>query len=1112
MGYVQATRHSGRRGALAIAAVAVLLGATHGALANNGPAAAQTADPVAYDSGQILFSTDDVLGGVLGSTNGTSEGRDGDVILGNDPGEDTSGNIVTNDGITLSPIDSSFTTDELDFFGATPRDRDGVYEEGYAGNVSATADRLPGLALSDVATDIFKAGAPLGTWAAGLGGEAIKASTEHFTVMEAILTCNQTYPYQFWTSEEEYDADLLDDGILNSSVPELTQAALAEEGLSCAVLTDPNAVTDLDGNPLDLDDLIPNEDSVIMDMGVDPENSYSVTKKDDGKLLFRWGTSVKKPTDVRFQKSIPLPEAWKDAALDGQKGYRVTRAELVVRHNITNNPNDQIRPEDWENEAANGRLPDHSEVTIDGENYWVSTTNCYEGNGNFIPAGTLFKYPEGANPTVDASDLQHGFTPAWYTTIQRDPFEWSYRNLTTGELVGSRVSLDDPNLELVSGPRWRLTANKFGQDLPGLEIPSTECAQPPYQQGEKRYETGDPITTTINLLDWDPDEPRWDDAASPMAYSAGWMANWNEVEVPGQIVLAEDALRCVATQATGECITELSTTLTEDFDVSFYIKGDIKAAVVNDVQLIIEYDPTPVAAPVLDFGDAPDTYGTLLASGGASHTVGDLTMGALIDDEADGQPTAGADGDDLAGDDDEDGVAFGTLQAGTPGTVTVTAAGGLVDDAELNGWIDFDANGVFDADEQVVDDAPVVAGPNVVEFTVPADAAAGSTFARFRISDFDGTIGPTVGDGIGEVEDHVVEITSDTDPPVPEVTDPFLSITPTRVLDTRDGLGYRLGEWNGTSPLIGGTTVEIPVRSFAGLPADAKVAAVNLTVTDAVGPGFLTVYPCGTTRPTASNMNFQPGDSRAGLAFAPISSTGAMCVYSHQTTELIVDVIGYTPVAGTYQALSPVRVVDTRETAPVAANTTLRITPPASSADDLAISVTSVNAASNGFLTAYSCAAGRPETSTVNYQPGETSANLTMVDNGDICVFSNQLSDVVVDLHGEFTAPVDLTKVRLLDTRTTSTPTAGSTITFDPSTSPELAGAELAAVNVTSTGSTADGFLTVWNCESARPTTSNLNFQTGESIANLALVDVSSPVCVYFHKTSDLILDLTAIM
>ena len=613
MNHTRTTRHGRRRGALAIAAAAMLVGATQVASPGSGPASAQVPAPVPYESDVLGFSTLDVLGGdtntALGDKVGTSQGRDGDVLS-------DSISITGSEASTLYAIDSSFTTDVLDFFGATPRLRDGVYEEGYAGDIPDSIEHPEGgLEVSDVATDLFKAGSPLGTWADGLGGTSIKASTEHFTVMEAILTCNQTYPYQFWASQEDYQADLDDDGILNSSVPELTQAALADEGLSCAVLTDPNSLNDLDGNALDLASLVPNEDSVIADMGVDPEKSYSVTKKDDGKLLFRWGTSVKKPTDIRFQKSIPLPSEWKEAALDGEKGYRVTKAELILRHNITNNPNDQIRPEDWENEAATGRLPDY---TTDDAGNWISKKDCYEGNGNFIPAGTIFKYPDGAMPEVPASDLQQGFTPAWYTTIQRDPFEWSYRNLTTGLLEGYRTSQDDANLELLSGPRWRMTANKFGQDLPGLEIPALECTPPPYEKDTKRYETGEPITTTINLLDWKSTAPRWDDAASPLAYSAGWMANWNEVEIPGQIVEEEDASRCVATQTSGDCITGNGTTLTDDFDVNFYVKGDVKPAQIYDVQLVLEYDPTPVVTPELDFGDAPDTYGTLEASNGAS--------------------------------------------------------------------------------------------------------------------------------------------------------------------------------------------------------------------------------------------------------------------------------------------------------------------------------------------------------------------------------------------------------------------------------------------------------------------------------------------------------------
>jgi uncharacterized repeat protein (TIGR01451 family) len=1008
---------------------------------------------VAYDSGRIGFGTDDILGGdtnaALGDRVGTSQDRDGDVL-------DTSTSRTGDEASLLYPIDSSFTTDELDFFGATPRLRDGVYEEGFAGDILPSIDYPEGgLEVSDVATDLFKAGAPLGTWAAGLGSESIKASTEHYTVMEAILTCYQTYEYDFWTSPEDYAANP------DASVPQRTSDELEALGLSCDQLADPRALNDLDGSPIELADLNPNEDSVIMDMAVDPDNSYSVTKKDDGKLLFRWGSSVKKPTDIRFQKSIPLPAEWKDAALDGQKGYRVTRAELVVNHNITNNPNDQIRPEDWENEGATGRLPDYEE-TADG--FWVSTTSCYEGNGNYIPAGTILKYPAGVAPDVDASDLAQGFTPAWFTTIQRNPFEWSYRNTVTGDLVGRAAPDADPDLTLVSGPRWRLIANKFGQDLPGLEIPSAECTPPPYQQGEEKYETGEPTQTVINLLDWNQAEPRWTDATSPLAYSGGWIADWSSQTIPGQVVGPDDAARCVATNSEG-CVTALGTTLTDDFDVSFYIKGDVKPAQIYDVQLVLEYEAVPL--PPEDF-DAADLAITKTASPDpvtagqdVTWTIGYQNLGpsAATDVTVIDTPPAGV-----------TLVSSSVPCAGTPLTCDIgDVASGASGSFTLVTTVD-----AATPDGTVLTNTATIASTNVDGDPVPTNNTA--------------------------VETVTVDVT--VEPPVePPVTDdPFVIITPDRVIDTRT-----------TSPVVGGTTLEVPVVSQTVVPDDAKVAVANVTATQAAGRGFITAYECGTTLPTVSNFNYQPILRRAGLIYAPLSDDGSICLYSSQTVELIVDIDGYTPALGTYDSTTPVRIADTRSSSMVEAGETFEVTPPASDADALAITVTSTNSTSNGYLTAYTCSEGLPASSTVNYRTGLPFANLTIVGNEKICVYTSSTTNIVVDVHGEFSAPVDFDKARLLDTRTGTQPAAGSTTTFDPSTAPDLTGAEVAAVNVTSARSTTNGYFTVWNCADPRPTSSVLNYRAGEAIANLAMVDTTKSVCVYTSAPSDIVLDLVAV-
>jgi hypothetical protein len=168
----------------------------------------------------------------------------------------------------------------------------------------------------------------------------------------------------------------------------------------------------------------------------------------------------------------------------------------------------------------------------------------------------------------------------------------------------------------------------------------------------------------------------------------------------------------------------------------------------------------------VDFGDAPDSYSTLFASSGPHHGLdpaSGLFLGACIDSEVEGQPSGGADGDDLgagasnlgvcASNDDEDGVSFDTpVTACKPATITVTAsAPGMLD-----AWIDYDGDGTFGgAAEQIFAAEPMLVGPASLEFTVPCSAVDGSTYARFRLSSVGGLGigGPAID---GEVEDYLI--------------------------------------------------------------------------------------------------------------------------------------------------------------------------------------------------------------------------------------------------------------------------------------------------------------------------------------------------------------------
>ncbi len=102
--------------------------------------------------------------------------------------------------------------------------------------------------------------------------------------------------------------------------------------------------------------------TVLHDIAV--SDDYSLTLKDDGKALYRWGGLIKRPNDLRMYVNMALPQEWKD---NPTTAYPVTKARLFIDHWITNNPNDQLRPEDMENEGATGRTPSYMvETAYDG--------------------------------------------------------------------------------------------------------------------------------------------------------------------------------------------------------------------------------------------------------------------------------------------------------------------------------------------------------------------------------------------------------------------------------------------------------------------------------------------------------------------------------------------------------------------------------------------------------------------------------------------------------------------------------------------------------------------------------------------------------------------------
>ncbi len=180
---------------------------------------------------------------------------------------------------------------------------------------------------------------------------------------------------------------------------------------------------------------------------------------------------------------------------------------------------------------------------------------------------------------------------------------------------------------------------------------------------------------------------------------------------------------------------------------------------VEDYGLFIEGEP----CALLDFGDAPEIprlgfyYPTTLINNGARHTiVPGVFLGSFIDAEPDGQPSLNADGDDFNNLDDEDGVTFTSLLVqGQLATVDVVAS----TTGFLDAWVDFDQDGTWiNAIEHIFASLLLSPGLNSLNFMVPATAAAGNTYVRFR---FRTSTAPISYDGLvsdGEVEDYLVHI------------------------------------------------------------------------------------------------------------------------------------------------------------------------------------------------------------------------------------------------------------------------------------------------------------------------------------------------------------------
>ena len=363
----------------------------------------------------------------------------------------------------------------------------------------------------------------------------------------------------------------------------------------------------------------------------------------------------------------------------------------------------------------------------------------------------------------------------------------------------------------------------------------------------------------------------------------------------------------------------------------------------------------------------------------------------------------------------------------------------------------------------------------------------------------------------------------------------YYAVTPARVLDTRSGVGA-------PAAMLGTQkSLDLQVTGRGGVPSVGVSAVVlNVTVTGSTAGSFLTVYPTGADRPTASSINFAKGWTGANSVTIGVGDGGKVRIYNqYGATHVIADVVGFyaadstvIPTAGTTDAdfypLTPQRWIDTRPDGNngrlgngdyyqlgwdfgAAYNPYVRA---------VAVNITAVSPTGNGYLSAWNGQAGAfPSTSTLNYTTGHNVPNMAIVPtspcNETWCnangipmigvintTSASAATHLIVDIVGVYdnATPGDglrfrpITPQRITDTRsglgypTAFGPGVSGTVTAPAS----VAQANALAFNVTAVNPTASTYLTLWPAGIAQPTVSNLNPSVGQTVANAAIVGLGT--------------------
>lgn len=380
----------------------------------------------------------------------------------------------------------------------------------------------------------------------------------------------------------------------------------------------------------------------------------------------------------------------------------------------------------------------------------------------------------------------------------------------------------------------------------------------------------------------------------------------------------------------------------------------------------------------------------------------------------------------------------------------------------------------------------------------------------------------------------------------------YVALEPARLLDTRPGMPTVDGVSAGGGMVADHGIVQLQVVGRGGVPATGVGAVVlNITTVGQTGHTFLTVWPTGTPRPLASNLNPNPGIIQPNLVVAKVGDGGQISIFNNTgDVHVIADVQGWfpAPLGTAFNPLLPARVLDSRAGQPtidgagsgagsIGAGQTMsfKVTGrggvPATGVAAVVINITATGQTAPTFLTVFPTGTTRPNSSDLNPNPAVTAANVVIARvgaDGMVSIYNNSGTvDVIGDVQGWFPIGSTFTSLdaaRVLDTRAGFTTIDGiaqgggalrpaSTVTVKVTGRAGVPASGVGAVvlSVIAVNQTHDTFLTVYPSSNPRPNASNLNPMPGLVAPNLVIarVGATGEVTIYNNAgTVDVIADV----